>query len=47
MLGKVAAIAGASGWRTGERRGAKQRRCAPGREGSPFSTEGAAALATC
>jgi len=47
MSEKVAAIAGASGWGTGERRGAMKCLCVLGREGGPFLTGGAAALTTC
>jgi len=46
MSGKVAAMVRASGCGAGDWRGAKKRRWAPGREGGPFLTGGAAALAT-
>ena len=47
MSGKVAAIAGASQWRTEERQRAKKRCCVPRREGRHFLTGRAAALITC
>jgi len=47
MSGKVAAMVRASGCGDGDWRGAKKRRWAPGREGGPFLTGRATALATC
>ena len=47
MSGKVVRSTGASGWETWERPGAKKRRSARAREGSPFLTGRAASLATC